>query len=235
MKIHFKKILVSFFVILGFIFYAFYQRNIIAQENLVNTLQTGSTAAQSTTEDLSTATDIQNSSAPPEVDDEEDYEIGDNEEDEDEDEEEDEEEEDDEDYVASQSTQSNPDNTTATVPPASDTTASGTTSSDAATSSANNVSGLYRDGQYDGNSVDAYYGNVQVRAIVQGGKLVDVQFLSYPNDRNYSIEINKYAMPILKSEAIKAQSAQVDIVTGATNTSRAFIKSLSSALSQAQV
>ncbi len=230
MKIHFKKILVSFFVILGFIFYAFYQRNIIAQENLVNTLQTGSTAAQSTTEDLSTATDTQNSSEPPVMDDEEDYEIVDNEEDE-----EDEEEEDDEDYVASQSTQSNPDNTTATVPPASDTTASGTTSSDAATSSATDASGLFRDGQYDGNSVDAYYGNVQVRAIVQGGKLVDVQFLSYPNDRNYSIEINKYAMPILKSEAIKAQSAQVDIVTGATNTSRAFIKSLSSALSQAQV
>jgi FMN-binding domain. len=42
-------------------------------------------------------------------------------------------------------------------------------------------------------------------------------------------------MPKLKAEAIKAQSAKVNIVTGATNTSRAFINSLTNALSQAQV
>jgi len=71
--------------------------------------------------------------------------------------------------------------------------------------------------------------------IIQGGNLTDVQFLSYPSDRNQSIRINSYALPILKSEAIKVQSAQVDIVSGATNTSRAFINSLSPALSQALV
>jgi len=37
----------------------------------------------------------------------------------------------------------------------------------------------------------------------------------------------------LKSEAISAQNAQVDIVSGATDTSQAFINSLSSALTQA--
>jgi uncharacterized protein with FMN-binding domain len=58
--------------------------------------------------------------------------------------------------------------------------------------------------------------------------------LQYPNERNRSVEINSYADPILVNEAIQAQSAKVDIVSGATDTSQAFIQSLSHALSQAQ-
>ncbi len=94
--------------------------------------------------------------------------------------------------------------------------------------------GLYADGSYTGNPADAYYGNVEVRAIVQNGKLADVQFLQYPNDRRNSQYINGYAMPILKSEAIKVQSSKVDIVSGATDTSDAFQQSLHEALIQAQ-
>jgi uncharacterized protein with FMN-binding domain len=60
-----------------------------------------------------------------------------------------------------------------------------------------------------------------------------VQFLQFPNHRNRSQEINSQAMPILTQEAIQAQQAQVDVVTGATDTSGAFIESLSAALSQA--
>src|SRR5258708_24173703 len=48
------------------------------------------------------------------------------------------------------------------------------------------------------------------------------------------IMINNYADPQLTSETIAAQSANVDIVTGATDTSQAFIQSLSDALSQAK-
>lgn len=92
----------------------------------------------------------------------------------------------------------------------------------------------YKNGQFTGTSVYAFYGYVQVAATIQGGKLTDVQFLKYPNDRRTSVEINTQAMPILKSEAIQAQSANVDIVTGATQTSNAFIKSLTSALEQAK-
>jgi len=94
--------------------------------------------------------------------------------------------------------------------------------------------GLYRNGQYVGNVTDAYYGSVQVRVTVRNGKLADVQFLQYPNDRNTSVRINSQAMPYLKQEAIQAQSAQVDIVSGATDTSQAFIQSLSFALDQAK-
>lgn len=95
--------------------------------------------------------------------------------------------------------------------------------------------GLYKDGEYNGVVADAFYGTVQVKAIIQSGKLTDVQLLSSPNDRSYSIEINNTVIPILKAEAIKIQSAQVDIVSGATNTSNAFIQSLNSALNQAKI
>jgi uncharacterized protein with FMN-binding domain len=95
-------------------------------------------------------------------------------------------------------------------------------------------SGLYSDGKYIGGSADAYYGNVQIEAIISGGRISDVVFLNYPQDMMHSVAINSYAMPILKAEAIQAQSAQVDTVSGATETSDAFIKSLSSALTQAK-
>ncbi len=93
--------------------------------------------------------------------------------------------------------------------------------------------GKYKDGAYTGNVTDAFYGNVQVKAIIQNGKIADVQFLQYPNDRRTSIEINSQAMPVLTAEAIKVQSAEVDTVTGATQTSQAFKQSLQSALDQA--
>jgi uncharacterized protein with FMN-binding domain len=94
--------------------------------------------------------------------------------------------------------------------------------------------GLYRDGTYTGPEVDAYYGLVQVQAIVQGGKILDVQFLEYPRDRRTSQRINSQAMPWLQQEAIQAQSANVDIISGATLTSEAFAQSLQAALQAAR-
>ena len=94
--------------------------------------------------------------------------------------------------------------------------------------------GRYMDGTYTGKSADAYYGMVQVEEIIQNGALADVKILQYPNDRNTSIEINSQALPILKQEAISAQSATIDAVSGASDTSPAFIASLSSALAQAK-
>lgn len=92
----------------------------------------------------------------------------------------------------------------------------------------------FRDGEYIGNIADAYYGNIQVKAVIKNGVISDVQFLQYPNDRRNSIEINRQAMPILKQEAIQIQNSSVDIVTGATDTSLAFMESLKSALLQAR-
>ena len=92
----------------------------------------------------------------------------------------------------------------------------------------------FRDGQYIGNVADAFYAYIQVKAIISGSKFVDVVFLQYPNERSTSVAINGQAMPYLKDEAIQAHSAQVDIISGATDTSQAFIQSMASALSQAQ-
>ncbi len=94
--------------------------------------------------------------------------------------------------------------------------------------------GQYRDGVYTGSSVDAYYGSVQVQVSVSGGRLADVQFLQYPSDRATSNRINTRAMSQLRGEAIANQSAPVDVVSGATETTGAFNQSLASALSQAQ-
>ncbi|HSX40662.1 MAG TPA: FMN-binding protein [Candidatus Saccharimonadales bacterium] len=91
----------------------------------------------------------------------------------------------------------------------------------------------YKDGTYTGDVTDAYYGNVQVQVAIVNGKISDVIFLQYPNDARTSQVINAQAMPLLKSEAIQAQSANVDIVSGASQTSQAFQQSLASALKKA--
>ena len=95
------------------------------------------------------------------------------------------------------------------------------------------TTGQFKNGSYTGSEADAQWGLVQVKITVQNGKLTNVQFLEYPNHRDRSVEINNYAMPQLTSEAISAQSAQVDVISGATDTSEAFIQSLGDALSQA--
>jgi uncharacterized protein with FMN-binding domain len=91
----------------------------------------------------------------------------------------------------------------------------------------------YKNGTFTGPVTDAFYGNIQVAAVIQNGKLANVNILQSPNDRSRSIAINSQALPILQSEAVSAQSAAVDMVSGATDTSAAFIQSLTSALSQA--
>jgi uncharacterized protein with FMN-binding domain len=106
--------------------------------------------------------------------------------------------------------------------------------SSASSSDSNNAVLAYQDGEYTGPIIDAYYGDVQVKAVIEGGKLVDVVFLDYPHNRKTSERVNQQAMPYLKQEAIQAQSSEVDIVTGATQTSLAFKKSLSAALMKAK-
>lgn len=88
---------------------------------------------------------------------------------------------------------------------------------------------------YDGPTVNAYYGYVKVQAVVDHGKLKKVVVLKHPNDNGTSRYINSVAMPYLVKEAVKSQSANIQLISGATFSSEAFVKSLSSALSQAGV
>lgn len=93
----------------------------------------------------------------------------------------------------------------------------------------------YSNGTFTGSVADAYYGNVQVRATISGGKITDVSFLQYPDTHDTSVMINQQAMPYLRQEAIQSQSSDVQIISGATFTSEAFIQSLAAALSQARI
>jgi uncharacterized protein with FMN-binding domain len=95
------------------------------------------------------------------------------------------------------------------------------------------TTGQFKNGSYTGAEADAQWGYIQVKITIQNGKLTNVQFLEYPNHRDRSVEINNYAMPQLTSEAIQAQSARVDVISGATDTSEAFMQSVGDALSQA--
>jgi uncharacterized protein with FMN-binding domain len=105
--------------------------------------------------------------------------------------------------------------------------------SNANTASSQSSSATYKDGTYTGSVANAYYGNVQVRVIISGGKITDVKFLQYPNSHTTSVIINQQVMPYLKQETIQAQSANVQLITGATFTSQAFVQSLQAALRQA--
>lgn len=94
---------------------------------------------------------------------------------------------------------------------------------------------IYKDGTYIGSVADAFYGLVQVKATIVKGRIIDVVFLSYPSDRSTSVSINSQAMPYLTQEAIQAQTANVNIISGATETSLAFKQSLSFALVSAKI
>ncbi|MFB9984362.1 FMN-binding protein [Mesorhizobium kowhaii] len=54
----------------------------------------------------------------------------------------------------------------------------------------------YADGVYTGPAADAYYGIIQLQALVQGGRLTALKILRYPNDRRTSVNINRQALPM---------------------------------------
>lgn len=113
---------------------------------------------------------------------------------------------------------------------------SSTPQTQSSNSSSNSVpmTGTYKNGVYTGSVQDAFYGNIQVQAVISGGKITNVVFLQYPNDNRTSQYINNQADPMLTQEAIQAQSAQINGVSGASASSQAFQASLADALSQAK-
>jgi uncharacterized protein with FMN-binding domain len=101
----------------------------------------------------------------------------------------------------------------------------------AATASAATATKL-ADGTYTGASEWTKWGNYQVQVTIQNGKIVSVKETQAPTDGR-SVSINDRAQPVLESEAIAAQSAKINAVSGATYTSRTYKASLQSALDAA--
>ncbi|MFF0156169.1 FMN-binding protein [Streptomyces sp. NPDC005263] len=84
-----------------------------------------------------------------------------------------------------------------------------------------------------GDSVQTRYGPVQVRVTLKNGKITDVTAVTYPQENPRDQQINAYAVPQLTREALTAQSADIDTVSGATYTSEGYQASLQSALDAA--
>ncbi|KHK96416.1 FMN-binding protein [Microbacterium mangrovi] len=94
-------------------------------------------------------------------------------------------------------------------------------------------SGL-KDGTFTGQAVDTQYGPVQVAITVSGGRITHVSVPEYPQNDPRDQEINSQAIPMLVSETTQAQSANIDMISGATYTSQGYLQSLQSALDQAK-
>ncbi len=74
---------------------------------------------------------------------------------------------------------------------------------------------------------------MQVRVTVTGGRITEVVALSLPHDNPHSWAGSSAAAVKLRTEALAAQSAHIDIITGATYTSRGYARSLQATLDAA--
>ncbi len=81
-----------------------------------------------------------------------------------------------------------------------------------------------------GDDVPNQFGDVQVKVSFASGRITDVQALQLPFDRARSAEISRTVEPYLREEALQAQSAQIDLISGATYTSMSYAESLQSAI-----
>lgn len=84
-----------------------------------------------------------------------------------------------------------------------------------------------------GDDEQNQFGEVQVEVTFAAGKITDVKALKLPYDRARSAEISQFVEPYLREEALQAQSAQIDLISGATYTSVSYAQSLQSAIDKA--
>ncbi|MCW2790702.1 MAG: hypothetical protein JWP56_3005 [Aeromicrobium sp.] len=88
---------------------------------------------------------------------------------------------------------------------------------------------------FTGTTAQTRWGPVQVKITVDGGKVSNVSVIQYPNGNGKDQEINSRALPVLIDETKQAQSADIDMVSGATVTSQGYLQSLQSALDKAKL
>ncbi|SRR5579884_3604547 len=89
-------------------------------------------------------------------------------------------------------------------------------------------------GSFSGPVVQGMFGPVQARITVLGGRITNIA-ISAPKDNPTSQYINSIAVPLLRKETLRVQSANINAVSGATVTSEAYYQSLVSALKKAHI
>lgn len=110
------------------------------------------------------------------------------------------------------------------------TSGAGTTGSSTGTGT---TGGSSATGIFTGDTTQTRYGPVQVQITVANGTITDVTALQLTNSDGRSVQISQQAAPILRQEALQAQSAQIQSVSGATFTSEGYTTSLQSAIDKA--
>ncbi|WP_432398240.1 FMN-binding protein [Pseudarthrobacter sp. L19] len=111
----------------------------------------------------------------------------------------------------------------------------GTTGSGSSGSSGSSSGSSSAGGTFTGDSVQTRFGSVQVQISVSGGKITDVKALQLTDEDRRSVQISNRAAPLLRSEVLQAQSANVQTISGATVTSSAYLTSLQAALDAAHL
>lgn len=84
-----------------------------------------------------------------------------------------------------------------------------------------------------GPAVPTEWGVMQVAITVSDGEITDVQVPQHPHSNPRDQQINSYALPILIDETLQSQSADIQMVSGATVTSYGYVQSLQAALDEA--
>lgn len=75
------------------------------------------------------------------------------------------------------------------------------------------------------------WGSLQLQAtFTKENVLCNVTVLNYPNEDDKSLGINQSALPVYNQEAIEAGSAQIAVVSGATDSWRAYTAGLQAIL-----
>jgi uncharacterized protein with FMN-binding domain len=82
----------------------------------------------------------------------------------------------------------------------------------------------------NGDDVEYRYGQLELQVTVKAGRISDIEPAVDEATDPRSAQINDQAIPYLRDQALQAQSAHIDGVSGATYTSDAYVQSLQAAL-----
>jgi len=86
----------------------------------------------------------------------------------------------------------------------------------------------------EGQLITTPFSAIQVRATLTDGRLTDVETVLLTGDGPYTDALNARAEPVLREQALRAGSADIDVVSGATYTSESWIDSLQAAIADAR-
>ena len=123
--------------------------------------------------------------------------------------------------------------TTGSSTPGSSGTGAGTGSTTGSSSTSTLGASAKAGGTYAGTAVETRFGTVQVQVTIKAGVITDVTALHLTDQEQRSVQISARAAPLLRSEVLSAQSANVQTIGGATYTSEAYLTSLQAALDAA--